>query len=64
MCKTSSTRFEISTALPDGADLVRVHRDGETILLVRPGQRLSPSLVHELNHHLAHAAQDCTTAAG
>jgi hypothetical protein len=53
-------RIETSRLLPDGTDVVRLERPGETVILIREGHT-SPELVGQLNRHLRHIAwQDGT----
>ncbi|MBT2508876.1 hypothetical protein J7I98_23905 [Streptomyces sp. ISL-98] len=47
-------RFELSDLVPEGSGVVRVQRQDETLLVVRPDEPLTPALTAEINRHLAH----------
>lgn len=48
-------RVELSELVPEGMGVIRVERDDETLLVVRPNEPLTPALTAEINRHLTHA---------
>lgn len=48
-------RVELSEQVPEGMGVVRVERDDETLLVVRPNEPLTPALAESINRHLTHS---------